>query len=208
MVGGGTDLGDGLERSKGGLWASLDDHAEAKLREAALIPEVLCSPSRVSPRLARAAAEHTLVKAERRLQSRNLEVTEGNLMVNPFSSLSLSSAVVNLRDLGLRGYSSSAVLFERNVQNLLERGAVLERPSAEFGVGEGYFSECDSVNSEEFERKALDYLCGDLMEEIFDEDSYHLKGDSIVVQRKPGAKSSRKRASRKLKVKINKVIVS
>jgi hypothetical protein len=99
-------------------------------------------------------------------------------------------------------------LFERNVQNLLERGAVLERPSAEFGVGEGYFSECDSVNSEEFERKALDYLCGDLMEEIFDEDSYHLKGDSIVVQRKPGAKSSRKRASRKLKVKINKVIVS
>jgi hypothetical protein len=43
------------------------------------------------------------------------------------------------------------------------------------------------------------------MEEIFDEDSYHLSSDLMTVQRKPGAKSSRKKASRKLKVKINKI---
>jgi hypothetical protein len=56
-----------------------------------------------------------------------------------------------------------------------------------------------------FEKKALEYLCGDLMEEIFDEDSYHLSSDLMTVQRKPDAKSSRKKASRKLKVKINKI---
>jgi len=43
------------------------------------------------------------------------------------------------------------------------------------------------------------------MEEIFDEDSYHLSSDFRTVQRKPSAKSSRNKASRKLKIKINKI---
>ena len=43
------------------------------------------------------------------------------------------------------------------------------------------------------------------MEEVFDEDSYHLSCDSKTVKKKPGAKSLRKKASKKLKVKINKL---
>ena len=46
------------------------------------------------------------------------------------------------------------------------------------------------------------------MEEVFDDDSYHLNGDSKTDQRKSGAKSIRKRASRKLKVRINKNFTS
>jgi hypothetical protein len=49
----------------------------------------------------------------------------------------LSKAVVNLRELGLEGCSSSVVLFEKNVQKLIERGTMLDRPSAEFGVDKG-----------------------------------------------------------------------
>jgi hypothetical protein len=43
------------------------------------------------------------------------------------------------------------------------------------------------------------------MEEIFDDDSYHLSSDLKTVHRKHGAKPSRKRASRKLKLKLNKI---
>jgi hypothetical protein len=74
-----------------------------------------------------------------------------------------------------------------------------------FGAGEVEFLDSELVDSKSFERKALEFLCGDLMEEIFDDDSYHLSSDLKTVQRKPGTKSSRKRASRKLKVKINKI---
>ena len=71
--------------------------------------------------------------------------------------------------------------------------------------GEEDCSDSESVYSDSFEKKALEFLCGHLMEEIFDEDSYHLSSDSRTVQRKPGAKSSRIKASRKLKFKINKI---
>jgi len=43
------------------------------------------------------------------------------------------------------------------------------------------------------------------MEEVFYDDSYHLSSGNKFVQRKPGAKSSRKRASRKVKIRINKI---
>jgi hypothetical protein len=67
------------------------------------------------------------------------------------------------------------------------------------------FLDRESVDSENCDRKALEFLCGDLMEEIFDDDSYHLSCDFKTVKRKPGAKTSRKRASRKLKVRVNKI---
>ena len=101
--------------------------------------------------------------------------------------------------------SNNQSSFETNVQNLVEGDLVNNRPSPVLGTGVGEFSDGESVDYESSERKALEFLCGDLMEEIFDEDSYHLSSDLRNVQRKPGAKSSRKTASRKLKVKINKI---
>lgn len=38
----------------------------------------------------------------------------------------------------------------------------------------------------------INFLCGDLMEEVFEEDNYHLSYDSKIVERRPGGKSSKK----------------
>jgi hypothetical protein len=107
--------------------------------------------------------------------------------------------------LGLRVGNNNKSSFEMNVQNLVEGDLVSEKPCFVWGTGEVEFSDSESVDSESFERKGLEFLCGDLMEEIFDDDSYRLSSDFKTVQRKPGAKTSRKRASRKLKVRINKI---
>ena len=87
----------------------------------------------------------------------------------------------------------------------MEGDLVCRGSSSVLGTEKAEFLDVDSVESEGFERKALEFLCLDLMEEIFDDDSYHLISDLKTVQRKPGAKSSRKRASRKMKIRINKI---
>lgn len=78
------------------------------------------------------------------------------------------------------------------IQYLVEDALASEHPSSVLGEGEEECSDSESVNSDNFEKKTLEYLCGDLMEEIFDEDSYHLSSDLETVQRKPSAKSSRR----------------
>lgn len=182
----------------------LDGTAEAVV-EAALIPEVVHSPLRASPWLARVAAEHTLVRVERLVQSKNQGCNRGNNQNDPSCLLPLSNAVDNLQALGLRVGIKSKTPFEMNVQDLVEDVSVSNSPHSVWGIGDLELSDSESVNSENFEWKALEFLCGDLMEEIFDEHSYHLSSDLKTVQRKPGAKTSRKRASRKLKVRINKI---
>ena len=87
----------------------------------------------------------------------------------------------------------------------MEGDLVCRGSSSVLGTKKAEFSDVDSVESEGFERKTLEFLCQDLMEEIFDDDSYHLSSDLKTVQRKPNAKSSRKRASRKMKIRINKI---
>lgn len=207
----GADLGV-MESSR---LTTMEGLAETKFMKAAIIPGVLESLSRASPRLAGMGAEHTLLRAERRMQSRNLESLEGNTSTDPPSNSSLTHAIDNLRALGIGENINSVNSFEENVQSLLARDVACDRPCTKFGVGDVEFSDNESVDSDNesvdsriFERKALDYLCRELMEEVFDEDSYHLNGDSKTVQRKPSAKPSRKRASRKLKVRINKVVTS
>ena len=170
-----------------------------------MIPEVMLSPTRMSPRLAGVAAEHTLVRAERLVRSRNLECNKGNKSTDPSCFSSISKVVDNLRMLGLGVGSNICSSFEMNVQNLVEGDLVCRGPGSVLGTEKAEFSDVDSVESEGFERKALEFLCLDLMEEIFDDDSYHLISDLKTVQRKPGAKSSRKRASRKMKIRINKI---
>lgn len=205
------EMGDGAEGSvevEGERRCTLmtaDGHDDAKFVGAALIPEVVHSPTRASTRLAGVAAEHTLVWAERLVQSRNLECNKGNNLSDPSCFLPLSNTVDNLRALGLGVGINNGGSFKLSVQNLVEDVLISERPCSVSGVGEGEFSDTKSVDSDSFERRALEFLCGDLMEEVFDDDSYHLSSDLKTVKWKPGAKSSRKRASRKLKVRINKI---
>jgi hypothetical protein len=204
-------LGKGLEKIAGvdglrnsSLGAS-DGSANALVVEAALIPEALHSPIRASPRLAGVTAEHTLVRAEHLVQCRNLECNRGNNLTDSYYFFSLSNAVDNLQALGLGVDNNDRSSFELYVQNLIEEDFVSKKPLSDWGSGEMEFSDRESVDSENCDRKALEFLCGDLMEEIFDDDSYHLSCDFKTVKRKPGANTSRKRASRKLKVRVNKI---
>ena len=179
--------------------------AGTKLVGAALIKEVVHSPTRASPRLAGVVAEHTLVRAERLMQSKNLECNKGNHQADHSYSIPLSIAIDNLRALGVGPGTINGDSFEGSVQNLVQDTLASEQPGLILGEGEEDCSDNESVYSDSYEKKALEFLCGDVMEEIFDEDSYHLSSDSRTVQRKPGAKSSRNKASRKLKVKINNI---
>lgn len=86
------------------------------------------SPTRASPRLAGVAAEHTLVRAERLVLSRNLEFSKGNKTSDPDFVLPFSNAVDNLQDLGLGVGKNSGVSFELSVQNLVEDAFISERP--------------------------------------------------------------------------------
>lgn len=113
-------------------------------------------------------------------------------------------AVENLRALGLTKGSAKNGSFFYCVENLV-REDVGRNPQEE-GLCGSEVEELDneSESLEDFEKRAVNVLCAELMEEVFDDDSYHLSGDSKVVQRKPGAKTSRKKAAKKLKMKINK----
>jgi hypothetical protein len=115
------------------------------------------------------------------MQSRNLEFSKGNKTSDLDYVIPFPNVVDNLRDPGLWVGKISRASFEENVRNLMNDSFVNNKPSSVLGEGEDDFSDTKSVNSASFEKRALDFLCGDLIEEIFDEDSYHLSSDLKMV---------------------------
>ncbi|CAD6209331.1 unnamed protein product [Miscanthus lutarioriparius] len=76
--------------------------AGTKLVGAALIKEVVYSPTRVSLRLVGVVAEHTLVRAERLMQSKNLECNKGVVSSEAIVRLLLTvRKIVRLAEVGL-----------------------------------------------------------------------------------------------------------
>lgn len=72
-----VDVVRGEKRVVAELVAFSGELEEAKaVAAAAVIPEAVISPTRSSPRLAGVVAEHALQRAERRVQSRNLEIEQ------------------------------------------------------------------------------------------------------------------------------------
>ncbi|KAG0547285.1 hypothetical protein BDA96_01G066500 [Sorghum bicolor] len=136
-----------LDSEERGMTVAQDIFADAKLVDVAMIPEVVLSPTRVSPRLAGVAAEHTLVRAERLVQSKNLECNKGNKSMVPSAFSSVSQAVDNLRAIGLGAGSSGSASFETNVQSLLEKDFSHVGHGAVLGTGETEVSDADSVES-------------------------------------------------------------
>jgi hypothetical protein len=118
-----------------------------KLVGAALIKEVVHSPTRASLRLAGVVAEHTLVRAERLMQTKNLECNKGNNQGDPSCSIPLSIAVDNnLRALGLGTGTTNRDSFEWSVQNLVVGALDSEQPGSVLGEGEEDCSDSESVN--------------------------------------------------------------
>jgi hypothetical protein len=155
---------------------------EERLLVAAGVPEATKAQIRASPRLQRSKDEHTLAKAEGRVARRNLELSEGISSSAPLFSINRDLAMTCLQQLGFN-LGDSSVDKDKNLNDLLGVGLGGVEGGVECdGYGEGFESEVESVD--EFERKALKSLCGDLMEEVFDESSFPVSGELDNITRK------------------------
>jgi hypothetical protein len=146
--------------------------SDKNLEEAASIPELITSV-RSSPRLVGAKNEHTLVKAGERMAKKNLEFGGGMPSTKSEFSLKPSVAANSLQQIGLF-VGSEGMEVNNNMEHLLSLESF--RGEIELGgsVSDGGYSESEEENIESMEANALKILCGELMEEVFDEDSFPL----------------------------------
>lgn len=176
---------------------------DAGVVAAAAIPEVLNSPARASPRLAQSTEEHTLSRAERRTTIKNLESMEGKSSCNSFCSFDLNDAVSNVRQLGVVfGFCESEMV--SSVKEIFDLEAARVSTASNFDKCEVLSQETDSeVESiENIESRAIKQLCGELLEEVFDDDSYHLSYDSEAVLKRSKSVSAKSRKRKTCKVNI------
>jgi DNA-binding Xre family transcriptional regulator len=152
-----------------------------ELRDVAAIPEATVSPTRCSSRLANSVDEHTLAKAERRAAERNLERNEGisNPLFSPSSMDTLFNFNLDLLGVSVGGRGGSvldATKFQWDKEGE-QQGS--EDPE---GWGESFnYSESEDECVDEIESLAIKNLCGDLLEEVFDDDYYHLSSDRKIT---------------------------
>jgi hypothetical protein len=146
-----------------------------QIREAAAVFEATKVQVRASPRLQRPKDEHVLAKAEERVARKNLEFNEGNPCSTSLFSVNKDLALDCLHNIGIN-LGVSSVEKDLNLYNLLELES--EREVCELGC-EQYWGEYDSEEESwvNMEKKALRSLCGDLMEEVFDESSFPLNSE-------------------------------
>jgi hypothetical protein len=202
----------GKEESGDSERAAMEDNSSGavkmvEVRAEAAIPEVVLTPTRCSPRMAHSADEHILAKVGRRAAERNLERAEGSLNFAHFSPLHLD-VVHSIQQLGvcLGGKEGAAV---DEIDGLLvDNFEILDSESSRLGGEE--FSDCESEEEclEEVESLAIKSLCGELLEEVFDDDSYHLSCDNKKASKsyKVRAKSRKRKTGKVAMSKILKVV--
>jgi len=181
------------EEGEGGATADgmhlTENHAEnsmesnKRMERAAMIPEATMPHVRSSPRLSKSKDEHTLIRAEERAAKKNLELPGGMPRTEPCSSLLFDVASSNLQQLGIN-FGSGENDRIRNLQQLFDLDA--ERAGVELGEGELFWAVSDSEEEdvETLEIDALKCLCGDLMEEVFEVDSFYLSSAEKTTSRK------------------------
>jgi hypothetical protein len=154
-----------------------------RFREAVVIPEACKGQTRASPRLQRSRDEHVLVKAKERAAKKNLEFNDGNSLSHPLFSVSSDLALHSLQQLGINLGSSD--LDQNNILcSLLNHGKGGE--VSDLGVSDDEWLDWDSEEDscEEVKKRALRSLCGELVEEIFDESSFPLNSELDGIKRK------------------------
>jgi hypothetical protein len=123
-----------------------------------------------------------LAKAEERVARRNLELSEGTSSPAPLLFVNRDLAISCLQQLGIN-LGNSNVENDKNLIEVLGVGVGEGVGGVECGeMGEGFESEGESAD--DFERLALKSLCGDLMEEVFDESSFPVSGEIDNTTRK------------------------
>jgi hypothetical protein len=177
-----------------------------RMRKAAAVLEA-CK-GRASPRLRRSKDEHVLVKAKERAAKKNLEFNDGNSPSPPLFSVSSDLALHSLQQLGLN-LGSSDLEQDNILCSLLNlgKGGEVSDLGVSYDEWLGWDSEEDSC--EEVEKRALRSLCGELVEEIFDESSFPLNSelDGIKRKGKSHAKSCLNKTCKIRRVKFLKGVV-
>ena len=167
---------------------------------AAAIPEVVSSPLGASPRLAKHADEHILQKTARRTAERNLEDMEGNSNNSSLFFLDKNVVASNLTQLGVSLVPSSIDNFCKNAFSTIS--------PENLESSEWVFSDSDEDESlEELECLPIKDRCGELWEEIYDEDNVYIrrkKGDG----RKKNKSSAKPLKRKTCKINLNKTFAS
>jgi hypothetical protein len=163
----------------------------AALTAAAGIKEVLATPTRSSPRLAGAIEEHVMDRVKKRAALKNLEPVEGKTSNSSF--LSFSDVVVqsNLSNIGVTlGKNDSEVSDSIMCLKTLEAKRLPPKLSNKEMGEQHNIALLDNEEDDDLDNITLGHLCGDLMEEVMDEDSDHLSCDFQAVFKKNKSKSS------------------
>jgi hypothetical protein len=194
-----------MERPEGGELTSGGKEVEMRDRimEATTVSEASKMQVRASPRLQRSRDEHVLAKAEGRVARKNLEFVEGNSCPTSLLSVNRDLALNCLQQIGFN-LGESSLDKDNNIYNLLD----LESDKDIEGMGyDEVWWDCESEEEsvEDIEKKALKSLCGELMEEIFDESSFPLNSelDNFTRKGKSHAKSCLRKTC-KIRTKFSK----
>jgi hypothetical protein len=147
-----------------------------KILEGAAVLEACKGRTKASPRLQRSRDEHVLVEAKERAAKKNLEFKDGMSSSHPLFSVSRDLASHCLKQLGLN-LGSSNLEQDNNLASLFVREE--DGKVSELAISDNEWLGWDSEEDcdEEFEKRALRSLCGELVEEIFDESSFPLNSE-------------------------------
>jgi hypothetical protein len=161
---------------------------------AASIKEALTTPTRSSPRLAGALEEHVMDKARKRAALKNLEPIEGNISNPSFPSFSDIVIHSELSKIGVSlGKNSSEISDSLKRLRSLEAKRLTSVSPSKAMENPRHIALLDDEEDEDLDNTTLGHLCGNLMDEVLDEDSDHLSCDFQVVFKKNKLQSSSKR---------------
>lgn len=171
---------------------------QEKVEQLANIEEVLVTPKRASERLMGSSGRHSLEKAKSRKVWMNLDLLSGNESKNSFLSFSQAHIVENLNALGLNLGDSSNLVSDSVL--ILKETEFLRSEELGDKVSPSIEKLNDSCNDEEEEyvdSDLLNHLCGDTMDEVMDDEDFHLSCeiDDILIKSYP--KKSRKGGKRR-----------
>jgi hypothetical protein len=186
-----------------------EEGKKKEAREKAFIKELKLTPTRSSPRLANSGDEHTMDKVEKRAAQRNLESMDGNVLNNPLFSPSNAHVLFSVKQLGIR----VSDVDDKDLEFFIDSCSV---PKDQHFVHNSLddieedlmWNESEEDSVEILENLAIKELCGDLLEEVFDDDSYHLSGDTKVASKryKSRAKSRKRKACKVASAKLTKLV--
>lgn len=202
-------VGQGVGMEENNLSTAIERGEKAKEEEqilmAANVSEVVTTPTWASSRLAGMDEAHAVEKAGKRKAWKNLE--SRNNASNSFLSFSNASIVSDLLNIGLDlGGScskiSDSILSLRKVEeDRISKSLPLSNCLCNEVNNKGFSSE----GEEELDNLVLGHLCGDLVEEVMDEEKDHLSCGVQKFSNNSNRKNAEiRRGKRKVRVAIRK----